>query len=131
MITMERKKIIRLLTEQIVVDVPADTEPAEVVIIWRGGQIARYQFMRTLSRYKSLGNYDRLMDRIVQPCREGLTIKEITAQLTQEGYCTPRTQKGYPAISVRQVLCCRGLTGGIVNREWLKRHEWWLPDLTR
>jgi hypothetical protein len=128
---VERKEIIRLLTERIVVDIRADTERAEVMITWRGGQIARHQIVRTVSRYESLGDYDRMMDRIVQLRREGVTIKEIAAQLTREGYRTPRTQKGYTATAVRQLLCRRGLTGGVVGCERLGRHEWWLPDLAR
>ena len=70
------------------------------------------------------------MDRIVQLRREGLTIKELAAQLTREGYRTPRTQKGYTPTSVRQLLCRRGLTGGAVGREQLASGEWWLPDLS-
>jgi hypothetical protein len=92
-------------------------------------QTARHEIVRTVSRYESLGEYDRMMDRIVQLRRQGQTIKELAAQLTREGHRTPRTQKGYTATSVRQLLSRRGLTGGAVGRENLKRNEWWLPDL--
>ena len=110
----DRKEIIRLLTERIVVDVRANTERAEVTITWRGGQTTRHEIVRPVSRYESLGEYDRMMDRIVQLRREGLTIKELAAQLTREGYRTPRTQKGYTPTSVRQLLSRRGLTGGVL-----------------
>ena len=60
---------------------------------------------------------------------KGLTIKDLAAQLTREGYRTPRTQKGYTPTSVRQLLCRRGLTGGAVGREQLESGEWWMPDL--
>src|SRR5262249_20147922 len=125
----DRKQIIRLLTERIVVDVHRNTERADVAITWRGGQTGRHQIVRTVSRYESLGEYDRMMDRIVQLRREGVTIKELAAELTREGYRTPRTQKGYTPTSVRQLLCRRGLTGGAVAREQLGSGEWWLPDL--
>ena len=69
--------------------------------------------------------------RIVQLRRDGLTIKELAAQLTREGYRTPRTQKGYTPTSVRQLLSRRGLTGGAIGREQLKSGEWWLPDLAQ
>ena len=127
----DRKEIIRLLTERIVVDVRANTERAEVTITWRGGQTTRHEIVRSVSRYESLGEYDRMMDRIVQLRREGLTIKELAAQLTREGYRTPRTQKGYTPTSVRQLLSRRGLTGGVVGREQLESGEWWLPDLAQ
>jgi DNA invertase Pin-like site-specific DNA recombinase len=128
---MDRKEIIRLLMERIVVEVHANTERAGVAITWRGSQTTHHEIVRSVSRYESLGEYDRMMDRIVQLRREGLTIKELAAQLTREGYRTPRTQKGYTPTSVRQLLCRRGLTGGAVGREQLERGEWWLPDLAQ
>jgi hypothetical protein len=70
-----------------------------------------------------------MMDRFVQLRREGVTIKELAARLTREGYRTPGTQKGYTPTSVRQLLYRRGLTGGAVGREQLGSGEWWLPDL--
>jgi hypothetical protein len=127
----DRKEIIRLVAERIVVAVRANTERAEVTITWRGGQTTRHEIVRSVSRYESLGEYDRMMDRIVQLRREGLTIKELAAQLTREGYRTPRTQKGYTSTSVRQLLSRRGLTGGAVGREQLESGEWWLPDLAQ
>jgi hypothetical protein len=128
---MDRKEIIRLLMERIVVDVHANTERAGVAITWRGSQTTHHEIVRSVSRYESLGEYDRMMDRIVQLRREGLTIKELAVQLTREGYRTPRTQKGYTPTSVRQLLCRRGLTGGAVGREQLESGEWWLPDLAQ
>ncbi len=113
------------------VDVRANSERAEVAITWRGGQTTHHEIVRSVSRYESLGDYDRMMDRIVQLRREGLTIKELAAQLTREGYRTPRSQKGYTPTSVRQLLCRRGLTGGAVGREQLESGEWWLPDLAQ
>ncbi len=127
----DRKQIIRLLTERIVVDVHRNSERADVTITWRGGQVGRHRVVRTVSRYESLGDYDRMVDRIVQLRREGVTIKEVAARLTREGYRTPRTQKGYTPTSVRQLLSRRGLTGGAVGREQLGSNEWWLPDLAK
>jgi DNA invertase Pin-like site-specific DNA recombinase len=127
----DRKEIIRLLIERVVVDVRANTERAEVTITWRGGQTTRHEIVRSVSRYESLGEYDRMMDRIVQLRRDGLTIKELAAQLNREGYHTPRTQKGYTPTSVRQLLSRRGLTGGAIGREQLESGEWWLPDLAK
>jgi hypothetical protein len=56
-------------------------------------------------------------------------MKQVAAQLTREGYRTPRSQKGYTSTSVRQLLSRRGLTGGVIGREQLDGNEWWLPDL--
>ena len=127
----DRKEIVRLLTERIVVHLRGGTERAEVEIVWRGGLVTRHEIIKAVSRYESLGEYDRMMDRIVQLRQEGLTMRELAAQLTREGYRTPRSQKGYTSTSVRQLLSRRGLTGGAIGQEQLDRGEWWLPDLAR
>ena len=95
----DRKEIIRLLTGRIVV-MFADTERAEVVITWRGGQTTRHEIVRPVSRYESLGEYDRMMDRIVQLRRDGLTIKELASQLTREGTARPELRR-----VIRQLRC--------------------------
>ena len=86
-------EIIRLVTGAALRSLfaPTPSEP-EVTITWRGrSQTTRHEIVRPVSRYESLGEYDRMMDRIMQPVsRDGLTIKELAAQLTREGY---RTQK--------------------------------------
>jgi DNA invertase Pin-like site-specific DNA recombinase len=129
--TEDRKQIIRLVTERIVVHVRSDSHRAEVEIKWRSDLTTRHEIVRTVSRYESLGEYDRMMDRAAQLRREDFTMKQIAAQLTREGYRTPRSQRGYTSTSVRQLLSRRGLTGGAIAEEQLERGEWWLPDLAR
>jgi hypothetical protein len=90
-----------------------------------------HEIVRSVSRYESLGEYDRMMDRIVKLRRDGLTIRELAVQLARERYRTPRTQKGYTPTSVRQLLSRRGLTAGAIGREQLESGEWWLPELAQ
>ena len=51
----DRKEIIRLVVERVVVHVRADDECGEVVISWRGGVTTRHEIVRPVSRYESLG----------------------------------------------------------------------------
>ncbi len=127
----DRKEIIRLVVERVVVHVRAETERGEVVISWRGGATTRHEIVRTVSRYESLGRYDQLMNRIIEMRQEGQTIKQIAAQLNAEGYRTPRSRKGYTSTSVRKLLSRGELTRGRIATRQLDRHEWWLPDLAR
>jgi hypothetical protein len=127
----DRKEIIRLVVERVVVHVRADSERAEVVISWRGGAITRHEIVRPVARYESLGGYARLMDRIIELRQEGRTIKQIAAELNSEGYRTPRSRKGYTSTSVRKLLSRGELTRGRIPTRQLDRHEWWLPDLAR
>jgi len=127
----DRKEIIRLVVERVVVHVRADDERAEVVISWRGGATTRHEIVRPVARYESLGGYSRLMDRIIELRREGRTIKQIAAELNAEGYRTPRSRKGYTSTSVRKLLSRGELTRGRIPTRQLDRHERWLPDLAR
>jgi DNA invertase Pin-like site-specific DNA recombinase len=100
----ERKEIVRLLVERVVVHVRSDSEQAQVEIAWRGGLTTRHNLVRAVTRYESLSVYPQLLERIQQLRDAGLTIAKVAAQLNQEGYRTPRSRKGYTATSVRKLL---------------------------
>jgi hypothetical protein len=127
----DRKEIIRLVVERVVVHVRAGTECGEVVISWRGGATTRNEIVRTVARYESLGRYSQMIDRIIEMRQQGQTIKHIAAQLNAEGYRTPRSRRGYTSTSVRKLLSRGELTRGRIATRLLDRHEWWLPDLAR
>jgi len=100
----DRKEIVRLLVERVVVHVQADSEQASVDITWRGGLKTHQAFVRAVSHYKSLSDYPRLLARIDQLRHDGLTIAQVAKQLTKDGYQTPRSRKGYTSTSVRKLL---------------------------
>jgi DNA invertase Pin-like site-specific DNA recombinase len=127
----DRKEIIRLVVERVVVHVRADSERAVAVISWRDGTTTRHPIIRPVSRYESLGSYKQLMNRIIAMRQEGQTIKQIATRLNAEGYRTPRSRKGYTSTSVRKLLSRGELTRGRIGTRQLDRHEWWLPDLAR
>jgi hypothetical protein len=106
----DRKQVVRLLVERVVVHIRPDSQRVEVTISWRGGLMTHHEIVRSVSRYESLGDYDRLMDRVFELREDGLTIKEVAARLNDEGFRTPRSRKGYTSTSVRKLLSRRGLT---------------------
>ncbi len=108
----DRKQVVRLLVDRVVVHVRPDSEHVEVTISWQGGSTTGHEIVRSVSRYESLSNYDRLVGRIIELRGEGLTIKEVAAQLNSEGFRTPKSGKGYTSTSVRKLISRRGLTGG-------------------
>jgi len=127
----DRKEIIRLVVARVVVHVRPDDECGAVEISWRDGVTTRHEIVRPVSRYESLGCYDQLIGRIVELRQQGQTIKQIVAQLNQEGYHTPRSRKGYTSTSVRKLLSRCELTREKIGTNQLDRHEWWLPELAR
>jgi DNA invertase Pin-like site-specific DNA recombinase len=100
----DRKEIVRLLVERVVVHVQADSERTEVLISWRGGSTTRHDLNRSVSRYESLSGYRRMLARIQSLRRQGQTIAQVAAQLNSEGFRTPRSRKGYTSTSVRKLL---------------------------
>src|SRR5207244_612486 len=73
----DRKEIVRLLVERVVVHVRADSERADVDIAWRGGLTTNHALVRAVSRYESLSDYPRLLARIGQLRDVGLTIAQV------------------------------------------------------
>jgi DNA invertase Pin-like site-specific DNA recombinase len=100
----ERKEIVRLLVERVVVLVRADSEQTEVTISWRGGLTTSHTIARSVARYECLSGYRHLLERTQELRREGLTIAQVAQQLNEEGYRTPRSGKGYTSTSVRKLL---------------------------
>lgn len=100
----ERKEIVRLLVERVVVHVRSDSERTSVEIAWRGGLKTRHEVVRSVSRYESLSSYAALLKRIGQLRQGGLTIAQVARELNKEGYRTPRSRKGYTSTSVRKLL---------------------------
>jgi DNA invertase Pin-like site-specific DNA recombinase len=100
----ERKEIVRLLVERVVVHVRADSERVAVAIAWRGGLTTNHEIVRSVARYESLGDYPRLLERIRQLRQDGLTIAQVAKQLNKEGYRTPKSRKGYTSTTVRKLL---------------------------
>jgi len=100
----QRKEIVRLLVERVVVQVQATSERVGVTIRWRGGQATEHEIVRSVARYQSLDDYPRMLERIRELRQVGLTIAQVAQQLNKEGYRTPKSRKGYTSTSVRKLL---------------------------
>ena len=71
--TAERKEIIRLLIDRVVVHVRKDSEYVDVEINWRGGFASRHEVIRPVQLHEHLRDHARLFDRLAQLRREGHT----------------------------------------------------------
>jgi DNA invertase Pin-like site-specific DNA recombinase len=100
----DRKEIIRLLVERVVVHVRADSAQVGADIVWRGGATTSHVLVRSVSRYESLGNFEAFLVRVRQLRGEGLTIREVAERLNEEGFRPARSRKGYTATSLRKLL---------------------------
>jgi DNA invertase Pin-like site-specific DNA recombinase len=121
---VDRKEIVRLLVERVVVQVHRRSEYVEATIHWRGGCTSAHQIVRPVQRYDQLRDYDRLIDRMTQWRREGRTAAQIAEKLNQEGYRTPKTRGDYTRELVLRILASRRINGKPVTQERLGGHEW-------
>jgi DNA invertase Pin-like site-specific DNA recombinase len=125
----DRKEIVRLLVERVVVHVRNDSEYVDATIHWRGGFTSRHEVVRPVRIYKQLRDHDRLLDRITRWRREGRTAVQIAEGLNGEGFRTPRGRGDYTTELVRRLLSRYGLTGEESRAGQLGPNEWWLPGL--
>jgi DNA invertase Pin-like site-specific DNA recombinase len=107
----ERKEIIRLLVERVMVHVRSEDERGTVMIAWRGGLTTQHEIRRAVRRYESLSTYPEMLRRVEQLRQEGLTIAQVAKRLNEEGYRTPHSRKGYTSTSVRKLLSRLGQKG--------------------
>ena len=67
----ERKEIIRLLIERVVVHVRKDSEHVNVEIHWRGGIASRHEVIRPVQLHEHLRDHAQLFDRLAQFAARG------------------------------------------------------------
>jgi hypothetical protein len=125
----DRKEIIRLLVERVVVRVRGDSEEVEATIQWRGGSTSHHRIIRPVRRYEQLHDYDRLVAHLVRWRREGYSAGQIAAELRAAGFRPPRGRGEYTAGQVQQLLRRCGLTDERRKVGDLGPDEWWLTDL--
>jgi len=125
----DRKEIIRLLVERVVVQVHRDSEYVDATIHWRGGCTTSHEIVRPVLRYEQLRDYDQLMDRVAGWWRDGNTAAQIAKKLNEGGFRTPKKRGDYTNVLVQRMLSRRGLHRKSIAHEQLDAHEWWLPDL--
>lgn len=126
----DRKEIVRLLVERVVVHVKSDSEYVDAIIYWRGGFESRHEVVRPVRVYAQLRDHDRLVGRIAELRRSGRTASQIAEDLNREGSRTPRGRGDFTPELVRRLLSRFGLTGEKIRAEQLGPDEWWLPDLS-
>ncbi|MFO0838355.1 MAG: recombinase family protein [Phycisphaerae bacterium] len=125
----DRKEIIRLLVERVVVHVRRESEYADATIHWRGGCTTSHEIVRPVLHYSQLRDYAQLVERVAQWWRAGQTAAQIAEKLNQAGFRTPKKRGDYNKALVQRMLARRGLQRKTMTQEQLGDNEWWIPDL--
>lgn len=125
----DRKEVIRHLVEEVVVHVKREEEYAGVTIRWQGGFVTQHEIRRSVRDYKSLRDYDRLLERVTTLWEEKTPVEEIARRLNEDGFPTPRRKGPFTKKSVRDLLNKRGIGPDTRSAAQLGEKEWWPKDL--
>jgi len=128
----DRKEIVRLLVERVVVHVCKDSEYVDVTLCWHGGFTSQHTIVRAVQSYTQLRDYPRLVKRLAELRRTWHSAAQIAQVLNQEGFSPPRRGRaGFCPEMVRQLLCRCGLTKERIGKGRPGADEWWMPDLAK
>ncbi len=125
----DRKEIIRLLVERVIVSVRSQSEQVEATIHWRGGSTSHHTVVRPVRRYEHLHDFERVVDHLTRWRQDGDSAGQIVVKLRAAGFRPPRNSEGYTKGQVQQLLRRCGLTDDRGKVGDLGPNEWWLSDL--
>jgi hypothetical protein len=126
----DRKAILRLIIERVVVQVEGHSEWVEAWIHWVGGQRNYMRLRRPVLRHEQLANHDAIDQMIVSLHQEGIKSFAIADKLNAAGHRSARGVS-FTAESVRKWLSRYRPTPQHRPPPPLKEHEWAVADLAR
>jgi hypothetical protein len=131
----DRKASLRHLIERVLVAVRGDSEYVDLTIVWAGDGTSRHELVRPVRNFEQLRDHERLLGRIVELRRSGLTARRIAERLNTEG----RNSCGGRSRFTKDVVICLRRRFGLVGNcrrsrgaaTVLEPGEWWAADLAR
>lgn len=107
--TADRKAIIGLLVNKVVVTVMGLSEQVEVTVHWQGGHRTQAQLRRPMRYAKNVSNIKVFAARAVELQQQGLTLAQIAEQLNMEDFQAPRGGS-LTSSSLHKMMAALGLT---------------------
>ncbi|HEV3257762.1 MAG TPA: recombinase family protein [Gemmataceae bacterium] len=122
----ERKQIARLLLERVTVIVDKESDQVNAKLQWMGGAQTEHVLARPVARYSQQAGYARLVSRLKELCREGLSSSEIATKLNAEGFRPARRAKAFNGAMVSRLRKHWGLSRGVRHgsKEGLGKQEY-------
>jgi hypothetical protein len=131
----ERQAIVRLLLEQVNVDVQGDSEQVDVTLRWTGGVASQQRVLRPVACDEQLSTYPRLLGHIDTLHHDGMSVEQIADHLNRAGFHPPKRARQFNGGMMARLWSRRGLHGprprAMVETGVLEPHEYWLSDLAR
>jgi DNA invertase Pin-like site-specific DNA recombinase len=98
----EKRQVVRLLVQQVVVWAPASSQEVRVQVQWTGGTVTEHHLERPVRAWSQRTDAAALRERLRQGLAAGWTSRRLAAELNAAGYRTLRGQP-FTAASVRQL----------------------------
>jgi hypothetical protein len=86
----DKRQVMRLLVEQVVVWAPASSQQVKVHVHWAGGTVTEHQVRRPVRSWSQISDGAALLERVRQGRAAGRTSRQIAEELNAAGYRTPR-----------------------------------------
>ena len=98
----EKRQVMRLLLQHVVVWMSASSQDLKVHLHWSGGTVTEHQGIRGVGSWEQVAEVQAIWEQVQRRQAEGVTSRSVAAELNAAGYRTPR---GLPftAASVRQL----------------------------
>jgi hypothetical protein len=131
----ERKQLLRLLVDQVVVRVMGASEQVVATITWAGGRRTEIRLVRQVAKFEQLSYYPQLLQRVKELARAGVATRQIAETLNQEGSRPPKRAEHFGMANVRELMRRQGLlkAQGRNTRapyeHLLGPDDWWFVDL--
>ena len=130
----DRKELLRILIEDITVNVAGNSELVDVTITWAGGHQSTGQAVRPVARLDQLSYYPALLARITELAGAGRTNQQIAGVLNNEGFRPPKRTSRFTGGQVRTLITRRGIRRQAKGRPAvltsLPPGEWSVPGLS-
>jgi DNA invertase Pin-like site-specific DNA recombinase len=105
----DRQQIVRLLIEQVIVDVQNHSEKINLVVNWHGGHKTETSMIRPVAHFDQLSCYDDLLKRVKAEYEQGKSKAQIAKMLNDEHWPTPRIVSKYRVKTVTNLLLRIGI----------------------
>jgi hypothetical protein len=128
----DRKAVLRLLIEHVVVTADRETSGLDLAVRWAGGHETHQHIRRPVHKLANTGDKDALMATIHDLRHQGLTAGRIAEQLNADGWITPTQHNPFNERLVRMLLHRYGtVPRGPKPPPRNAENAWWLADLAR